>query len=294
MAKFRLHNLSHAPRDSLTSEEATAEQEIQVRFQKQHKLRCLSDHQLRQLCVEVYDELVRRNVVDKRLKALVDSGAGGGDGGYMVGGPNVWEEDVEVPPVRASLAPFSHGVGDSSGSGEGSGAKKTLAGMEDRKFLELCGDACWELRRRDVEATAAAGKEKGIQEVGPAGREMEEKGKMAGETKGQQHESDSDDCDYYEADDDEDGGRDDKEEGDERDEDDSLDEVRRTNADAMEEGKRATVQQPLRGLDHGITAARTDEVIDSEDDSSSEDERKEDLSAWRGKFEEDGGSRRLL
>ncbi|KAK1826996.1 hypothetical protein QBC39DRAFT_185207 [Podospora conica] len=156
VAKFRLHNLSSSQRESLASSSATEEEAAQNRLQKQQKLRGLSDHQLRRLCVEVYDELVRRNVVDKRLKALVDSGTGGGDGGYMVGGPNVREGDVEAGPV----------------AGEPSEVNQTLAGMEDSKFLELCGDACWELRRRDVEAKAVAGE--AVVRGGDVGVEAEE------------------------------------------------------------------------------------------------------------------------
>lgn len=157
VAKFRLHNLSNAQREPIASTRAAEEEAVQSRLQKQQKLRSLSDHQLRRLCVEVYDELVRRNIVDKQLKALVDSGAGGGDGGYMVGGPNVRQEDVEVAPVAGPSPWPPHGLDNYFGAGGRSETNKTLVGMEDGMFLELCGDACWELRRRDVEAKAVAG-----------------------------------------------------------------------------------------------------------------------------------------
>ena len=179
VAKFRLHNLSNAHREPLTSSNAADEEAVQSRLQKQQKLRVLTDHQLRRLCVEVYDELVRRNIVDKRLKALVDSGTGGGEGGYMVGGPNVRQEDVEVASVAGAFPSSSRGLENSLGAGRRSGPYKNLVGMEDGKFLELCGDSCWELRRRDLEAKAVA--REGIMGGGAVGVEVE-KGKAGGDT----------------------------------------------------------------------------------------------------------------
>lgn len=292
-AKYRLYNMTNAQRQLIASASAVeAEEAVEKRLQKQQKLRGLSDYQLRQLCVQVYDELVRRNLVDKKLKALVDSGAGGGYGGYMVGGPNVRQEDVEVAPFAGPSSSSPHGLENALGA-TGTEGPKHLVGMEDGIFLDLCGDACWELRRRDVEANAAAGE--AVMGGGTVGAGVGKgKGRAGSDTESrlpddsgtddlddsddlydsddQNEEEDSDDDDDDEEDDDDDADDDEEEDDDQDDEEEGDYQAKRKyrhqqydDLSLQFRGAESTDAQPCEKCER-VTLQEEDAEVGTEDD----------------------------